>query len=129
MTRATLILSSDAKRAQAQRWCAIAPDGSQVEFRAPKRSLPQNARMWAMLSTIASQVEWHGVKLSAEDWKLIFMDALKREFRMAPNLSGQGFVNLGASTSRLSKEEMSDLMVLIEQFAAQRGVDLGDMND
>jgi hypothetical protein len=50
-----------------------------VEFKAPKRSLPQNDRMWAMLTDVATQLPWHGIKLSPDDWKLIFLDALKRE--------------------------------------------------
>lgn len=78
--------------------------------------------MWAMLTDIASQVEWHGLKLSADDWKLIFLDGLKAELRLVPNIDGNGFVNLGRSSSDLSKEEMGDLMALIEAFGANHGV-------
>jgi hypothetical protein len=46
--------------------------------------------------------------------------------RMVPNIDGNGFVNLGRSSSALSKDEMTALMDLIEAFAAQRGVDLGE---
>ena len=127
MTRAVLILDSVGRRQQAARWCETAPPMSKVEFRAPKRTIPQNDRMWALLTIIAREVRWHGMKLSAEDWKLIFMDALSREVRMVPNLDGNGFVNLGRSTSRLSKEEHGDLQTIIERFAAERGVDLGDV--
>ena len=127
MTRALLVLSSDHIREKAALWCQKLPPGTRVEFKAPKRSLPQNARMWAMLTALSRQVEWHGLRLDPEDWKLIFMDALNREVRMVPNIDGTGFVNLGRSTSRLSKEEHSDLTTLIERFAAERGVDLGDM--
>ena len=79
-----------------------------------------------MLSDIAAQLPWHGIKLRADDWKLLFLDALKRELRMVPNLDGTGFVNLGRSSSDLSKGEMSDLMELIAAFGAEHGVKFND---
>jgi hypothetical protein len=82
--------------------------------------------MWAFLSEIAAQVKWHGVKLSADDWKLIFLDSLKRELRIVPNLDGTGFVNLGRSSSDLSKEEMADLLSLIEAWGANHNVRFND---
>jgi hypothetical protein len=69
--------------------------------------------MWSMLTDIARELPWHGIKLKPDDWKLVFLDALKRETRMVPNLDGNGFVNLGRSSSDLSKSEMSDLIELI----------------
>jgi len=78
--------------------------------------------MWAMLTDIATQVDWHGVKLSPDDWKLIFLDSLNREMRIVPNIDGTGFVNLGRSSSNLSKEEMGDMMTIMEMFAASHGV-------
>lgn len=122
MSRALLILANDDVRQRAVRWCQKAPKGTRLEFKAPKRTLPQNARFWALLSDVAQQVPWHGIKLSADDWKLLFLDALKREVRMVPNLDGNGFVSLGRSSSDLSKEEMGDLMLLIEMFGAKHGV-------
>ena len=122
MSRATLILTRPQVRDRAVKWCQSAPPGTRVEFKAPKRTLPQNARFWAMLSDVARQLPWHGLKLSAEDWKLIFLDALKREVRMVPNIDGNGFVNLGRSSSDLSKAEMGELMELISAFGARHGV-------
>ena len=75
-----------------------------------------------MLTEVATQVVWYGCKLRANDWKLIFMDALKRELRVVPNIDGTGLVNLGQSSSNLSKEEMSNLLELIAAFGAQHGV-------
>jgi hypothetical protein len=106
-----------------------APPNCRVELKEPKRSLPQNARMWAMLTEIARQVVWHGIKLSADDWKLLFLDALKREVRMVPNLDGNGFVSLGRSSSDLSRAEFGDLMTLIEAFGAERGVQFHDATE
>lgn len=122
MSRAVLILNGDVNRRKAAHWCAKLPLNSRVEFKGPKRSVPQNDRMWAMLTEVAAQVSWHGLKLTADDWKLIFLDALKRELRLVPNIDGNGFVNLSRSSSDLSKAEFSDLMELIEMFGTQHGV-------
>ena len=122
MSRAVLTLANDDIRAKAIRWIRGVPKDSRVEFKAPRRSLDQNAKMWAMLSEVAVQLPWHGLKLSADDYKLIFLDALKREVRMVPNLESTGFVSLGRSSSDLSKEEMADLITLIQEFGARHGV-------
>ena len=122
MTRALVTLHQDGDRQKAVRWAMVAPQGTRVEFKKPKRTIPQNERMWAMLTDVATQLLWHGVKLTPDDWKLIFLDALKRELRMVPNIDGTGFVNLGRSSSDLSKEEMSDLFALIDAFGAKHGV-------
>jgi hypothetical protein len=126
MSRALLVLAGDRERQKALAWIGKAPVNTRVEFKAPKRSLPQNDRMWAMLTDVASQVMWNGVRLAAPDWKLIFLDALKTELRMVPNIAGNGFVNLGRSSSDLSKAEMGDLMTVIEMFGAVHGVKFGE---
>jgi hypothetical protein len=122
MTRAVIVLKEDEDRQKVARWAAKTAQGTRVEFKAPRRSLPQNDRMWAMLTDIAIQLPWHGIKLSPDDWKLLFLDSLKRELRMVPNLDGNGFVNLGRSSSDLSKAEMTDLIDLIGAFGANHNV-------
>lgn len=122
MGRATLILNAPAAKAKAMHWIARAPHGTRVEFKASKRSIPQNDRMWAMLTDLAEQLAWHGRRMTADDWKLVMLDGLKRELRIVPNIDGTGFVNLGRSSSDLSKQEMTDLMELIAAFGAQHGV-------
>jgi hypothetical protein len=126
VSRYLIALRSAADRARAMRVIAAAPAGTRIEVKAAKRTTPQNDRMWAHLSDIALQLPWHGVKLSPSSWKLVFMDALKTELRMVPNIDGTGFVNLGRASSDLSKSEMSNLLSLIEAFAAQHGVTLHD---
>ncbi|OYX03551.1 MAG: NinB family protein [Rhizobiales bacterium 32-66-8] len=129
MSRAALIIANADIRAKARHWVDIAPPNTRIEFKAPKRTIPQNARMWAMLTDVATQLPWHGVKLTADDWKLIFLDGLKQEMRLVPNINGNGFVNLGRSSSDLSKEEMGELMTLIEAFGAQHGVTFHDQRE
>lgn len=122
MSRALLIIADEAARQRAGEWVQRAPINTRVEFKAPRRTIPQNDRMWAMLTDVATQTPYHGIRLHPDDWKLIFLDALKREVRMVPNLDGNGFVNLGRSSSDLSKEEMTDLIELIFEWGARHGV-------
>ncbi len=124
MSRALITIKTNADREKAAAWAIKAPDGTRVEFKATKRSIPQNARLWAMLTDVAQQLPWHGQKLKAEDWKYVFLDALKEAARTVPNIDGTGFVNLRRS-SDLSKEEMSELIDLIAAFGAQNGVKFG----
>lgn len=122
MSRALLVLANPDIRRRAHAWVDQAPQGSRVEFKGPARSSDQNARMWAMLSDVARQVTYHGLRLTPDDFKLLFLDALKREVRMVPNLDGNGFVSLGRSSSDLSKAEFSDLFEVISAWAAANGV-------
>jgi hypothetical protein len=62
--------------------------------------------MWAMLSDISRQIDWHGQRLTPEDWKIMFTTSLKQQ-RVVPGLEGSGFVVLGASTSKMSVAELS----------------------
>lgn len=91
-----------------------------LELRQEKRSTPQNRKLWVMLGEIAKQVEWHGQKLDAEDWKHILTASLKKQ-RAVPGIDG-GFVVLGTKTSKMTKEEMSDLIELMHAFGSEKGV-------
>jgi hypothetical protein len=122
MGRALLVLWNDAMKAKAIDWIRRAPKDTRVTFQGPKRTLDQNSRLWACLTEIAGQLQWHGQRLTPEDWKQVFLAALKQEMRIVPNIHGDGFVQLGRSSSDLSVEEMSDLMAIIEAFAARHGV-------
>jgi hypothetical protein len=126
MGRATLVLNSPKAREKAANWIRQAPFGTRLEFKASRRTIPQNDLMWALLTDLSVQVTWHGVKLSPADWKLMMLSGLKKELRIVPNLDGDGFVNLGNSSSDLSKSEMTDLIELILHFGAERGVKFHD---
>lgn len=121
MSRALIIVHGNADRERAGRWAAQAPYGTRIEFKATKRTLPQNAKFWALLSDVASQIVWHGQRLSTEDWKLVFLDALTREARVVPNIDGNGVVPLRRS-SDLTKDEMSEAIEIILAFGANHGV-------
>lgn len=126
MGRALLVLHTDDIRAKAIDWIRKAPVDTRVTFQGPKRTLAQNDRLWAMLSDVATQVEWHGEKRSTQDWKLLFLDALERalghEPNIVPSLDGDGYVRLDGSSSKLSVDEMTMLIELIFKFGAEHGV-------
>ena len=129
MGRALLVLWNDATRAKAIDWIRRAPPETRVTFQGPKRTLSQNDRMWAMLTDLSEQLLWHGQRLSTEDWKQVMLASLKQEMRLVPNIHGDGFVQLGRSSSDLSREEMADLMTIMEAFAARYDVKFKDMAD
>lgn len=96
------------------------PDGYEVVLRAPSRSTDQNAKMWAMLSDIASACP-EGRKHSTEVWKALFMHALQYEVRFEQGLNGEPFP-VGFRTSRLSKAQMADLITFIAEYGDRHGV-------
>jgi hypothetical protein len=76
MSRALLVLDTEFNRQQAIHWVIKAPVGSRVEFKRPQRTVDQNSKMWGCLTDVAIQLPWHGIKISPDDWKLVFLDAL-----------------------------------------------------
>lgn len=98
-----------------------------IEVRSEKRSDPQNRLMWASLGELSRQVNWHGQKLTPEDWKDVLTAALRKQ-RVVPGVDG-GFVVLGQRTSQMSKSEMSELLELIGSFGAQQGVEFAELEE
>ncbi len=125
MSRALIVIQGDTDRQTVSNWALKAKQFTRVEFKAPKRTLPQNDRMWAMCTDIAKQKTHYGMKLTPDDWKLLFLDALNTEVRAVPSLNGRGFVNLGRS-SDLGVEEMTDLIEIIFEWGARNGVVFND---
>ena len=129
MSRQLVLINAQSARTKLKAMIDAAPWNTRVTIQEPKRSLPQNAKLWAALSDVAQQVKYHGLRLKPDDFKLIFLDALKREVRMVPNLDGNGFVSLGRSSSDLSKGEMADLITIIEAWGAANGVVFQDQRE
>lgn len=90
-----------------------------------RRTLEQNAKLWAMLGDISRQVEWsvNGVRqlLEAEDWKNIMTATVRQEVRMAEGING-GYVLLGQSTRRMTVAELGEVIEFMYSFGAERGV-------
>lgn len=127
MTKQSFIISSRDNLVTAFRLCESLGYGKAyvVEVKPFTRTIEQNKILWAMLTDISEQVNWHGNKLSPEDFKHIFSAALSQQ-RVVPNIDGNGFVVLGKSTSKMSVAEMSDMIELIQAFGAERGVKFKD---
>ncbi len=90
-----------------------------------RRTLEQNAKLWAMLGDISRQVEWpvNGLmqKLDAEDWKALMTAAVRQEIRMAQGIAG-GVVMLGSSTRRMTVGELGDVIECMYAFGEDKGV-------
>lgn len=91
-----------------------------VEVKTETRSSAQNRRLWAMLRDVSQQVDWYGQTLTDEEWKDVLTASLKKQ-KAVPGIDG-GFVILGARTSQMTKQEMTELQDLLEAFGAQQGV-------
>ena len=122
MSRALLILSTPAMREKAKRWIDTASPSTRVEFKDSKRTIPQNSRLWAMLTDVSRQILHQGRRYSPDRWKAIFMRALGHQMEFIPTLDGKDFFPYGYHSSDLSKAEMSDLMEFIAAEGAERGV-------
>ena len=92
-----------------------------------KRSLEQNKLLWACLSDVSRQVQWHGEKMDPESWKHVFTAALKGQ-KVVPGIDGR-LVVLGYSTRQMSKPEMAELIEAIYAFGAEQNVMWSDDAD
>ena len=122
MTRAMITISGKADRERAIRWSQQAPAGTRIEFKAARRTLPQNDRMWAMLTDVAAQKLHAGRRYTPDQWKVLFMHACGREVQFIPSLDNSTFIPWGQSSSDLSKQEMTDLIDFIFAWGAENGV-------
>jgi hypothetical protein len=133
MVTQTVILQLDnARDRMAFAWkkaCEILEIGKPVkvtldEYKS-KRSLEQNAKLWACLTDIARQVQWPVdgklQYLTPDDWKDILTAGLNKSQRVAQGVDG-GFVMLGQRTSKMKVGEMVELLDFIQWFGAEKGV-------
>jgi hypothetical protein len=126
MSRAVIVVRSDSDRHRAASWASKAPLGCRIEFKEAKRSLPQNDRLWAMLTDVAQQATHASRKYTPDQWKVLFMHACGREVQFVPALDGSGFIPWGQSSSDLSKAEMTELIEFIFAWGAEHGVTFHD---
>lgn len=126
MSRALITVNGKSDRDRASAWASQSPVGTRIEFKKPKRSIPQNDRMWAMLTDIASQKEHAGRKYTPDQWKVLFMHACGREVQFIPALDNSTFIPWGQSSSDLSKEEMTSLIEFMFMWGAENSVTFHD---
>lgn len=122
MGRALLVMDSPHNRRKAVEWIGKAPVGTRVEFKASKRTLPQNDLLWALLTEVSQQLELGGKKYDPSQWKAIFLHAFGREVSFLPSLDQKTFLPIELSSSDLSKDEMTDFIEFIFKESAERGV-------
>ena len=93
-----------------------------------QRTSEQNAALHAVIGDIAQQKKWAGETLDIETWKRLLVAAWARatgeRVSMYPALDGHGIEVLYRKTSRLSKQEASELLEYITSWAIEYGVRL-----
>jgi hypothetical protein len=99
-----------------------APLGSQIDLVIDPRTLAQNRLMWKLLSLISEAVTHGGERWAPDDWKCAFLKAMGKKMRFMPALDGDGVVAVGYHSSKLSKQEMSEMIEMIYSFGAEHGV-------
>lgn len=123
---APIILTGPRQRAYACEQIRKAPEGHIVTIKEPTRNLEQNARLWAMLGDI-SKAQPEGFKMTPDDWKCVFMNALGYETRFVMGLDGRPFP-AGFKSSRLTVRQMADLLTFIAQKGDEWGVQWSEPN-
>ncbi len=101
-----------------------APEGAVMRIALPKRTLDQNAKLWAMLSDI-SRAKPMGRVATPETWKCLAMHACGFAVQFEMGINGQPFP-MGFASSQLDKAEMSMLIEWLYQFGAENGVAWSD---
>ena len=116
-----ITLTGETAKKAACRHVLAAPDGYVVEIKQSTRSLEQNAALWAALTDLSRQTDWHGIKLTPDEFKDLLSAGLVKS-KVVPNIEGSGFVILGQRTSKMTKRQFAELIELVQLFGDQRGV-------
>lgn len=130
MTRFVVILSTARDRALAKQAIDRAPAGYAVDIKESKRSDEQNRALWGLLNQIVRQRPHHnGVKMDAELYKAVFMQALGVEMKLLPTLDGDGFFPVGHRSSALTVSQFRDLLELMLAWCARSGIEVKHFDD
>lgn len=127
MSKQTFILVSPRVRSNALDAIKSAPDRYMVTIAEPKRSLSQNARLWAMMSDIAN-AQPEGRQWTPEVWKVGLMALAGHQMRFHEALDGSGaFFPAGYRSSHLSVREMADLITIASEYGDRHGVEWSEV--
>jgi hypothetical protein len=127
MSGQTMILSGQYQRELAKKLIDRAPPMAVLNIREATRTTDQNSKMWAMLSDI-SRAKPLGRCHTADRWKVVMMQACGHAVQFETALDGAPFP-VGYSTSRMTKEQMSDLIEFMYAFGAEHGIEWSDEKD
>jgi hypothetical protein len=120
----TVILGGLSSRQKAENLVNAAPSGHIMTIKPPTRTNEQNALMWALLSEL-SRAKPEGRCLTPDVWKAVMMQACGHAVQFELGIDGHPFP-LGFRSSRLSKEQMSELIEFIREYGARCGVEFTD---
>lgn len=120
----TVILRGQSQRDFAKAMIDRAPADAVVKISLAKRTLDQNAKLWAMLSDI-SRAKPGGRVATPETWKALVMHACGFAVQFEMGLNGQPFPT-GFRSSEMTKDEMSQLIERLYAFGAENGVRWSD---
>lgn len=123
----TIVLHGDRQRAMARRLIDLAPQGAVLNIRGATRTIDQNSRLWAMLSDV-SRAKPDGRTHTPDMWKSLFMAACGHEVQFLMGLDGNPFP-VGFRSSRLTKQQMSELIEFILSYGAEHGVQFLDQRE
>lgn len=115
-------LNTPAQRDFAAKLVRSAPDGYVVQVAPPKRTLAQNNYLWQLLTEL-SKAKPNGREHTPDTWKLLALHACGHACQFEIGLNGQPFP-VGFRSSKLSRQQMSDLIEWIHAYAAEAGVTL-----
>ena len=116
----TVILNGPHQRAAAKLLIDKAPSGAVLKISEAKRTLDQNAKLWAMLSDV-SRSKPEGRTHTPEVWKCLFMHACGHEVAFESGLDNRPFP-VGFQSSRLKIGQMVDLIEFVYEYGARHGV-------
>ena len=122
MSGQTIILRGKAQRDMAKRLIDIAPPNAVMNVREATRTIAQNDKMHSMLSDI-SRAKPEGRVYDTETWKCIIMDDCGFKPKWIPSLDGQSVVNTGYRSSRLGKQQMSEMIEAMYAYGAENSVE------
>jgi hypothetical protein len=97
------------------------PIDTVVSFKGLTRTLDQNARFWAMLGDVSKQ-EPLGRRYTADQWKVVFMNACGWECQFLETLEGTPFP-VGFRSSKLTVRQMADLITFIQAWGDEYGIE------
>lgn len=97
-----------------------------IELRPEPRSTAQNAKLHAMLSDIARQVEWAGKRRDVEAWKRLIVAAWCRAegeaVEFLPAIDGKGVDIVFRRTSEMTRAEVASLIEYAYAWGIEAGV-------
>lgn len=134
----TFFLVHDMARGRAVEAVRTAPEGYVVRIEPPKKSRDQEEKYHAMFSDVARCCDFNGMKLPAESWKRLLVEAfvqVKREEargtgqpdpfprgRVLPSLDGLRIVQVEVLTRTFKKREASEFIEFLLAWGAERDV-------